>query len=60
MATYYGYGDAIKGERIVARTRKIGKSKLIQYSGQHKGTELKLEKEAFCVIDREIQPVRNK
>jgi len=60
MSTYYNKGDAIEGERIIAETQKIGKKEIIQKSKQHRGTRLKLEKWAFCVIDRPVVPIRNK
>ncbi|MBN2356637.1 hypothetical protein JXO59_11040 [candidate division KSB1 bacterium] len=60
MPIHYKLGDAIEGERIIAKTQKIGKYALIRKSSQHRGTEIHLEKWAFCVIDREIRAIRDK
>ena len=60
MPVYYKKGDAIKGERVIAKTRKVGKIDIIRMSNKHRGKQIMLEKLAYCVIDREIEPIRMK
>ena len=49
MPTYYNYGDAIRGERIICQLRRINKPRTISGTYAHRALELTLA-DAYCVI----------
>jgi len=55
---YFNEGDALRGHKIIAKARKVSKTRLIHASGAHKSTEIDLIDNAYCVIDRELESVR--
>lgn len=60
MTVLFDAGDAIKGDKVIAKARKSSKMKLINYTSSHKGIEYILTGSVFCVIDKAIKSVREK
>lgn len=60
MRTLYEVGDALKGERIAVRARKIGRIEVSARKGTstHKIQTTKLTGSAYCVIERPLRAVR--
>lgn len=56
----YKIGDELLGKRIAARAREVTRLRLIQLSGPHKGTALKLKGSAYCVIEVPLKSVHEK
>lgn len=58
MPVYCNKGDAIKGEKIAAQGRKIGRIRIVPGSGAHRARATELEGDAYCVIERPMRAVR--
>ena len=58
--TYYDQGDAIKGEKIIAKGRRFSDPKAIEFSSRHHGTQYTITRGGFCVIDRPVKSVRER
>ncbi len=56
MPTYYNYGDAIEGERIVCQFRRISKPGTISGTHAHRAREITLN-DAYCVIRKPFRRV---
>lgn len=56
---HFNPGAALKAERIAFQTRKLViDNKLIQMTGNHKGTRGTLQINSYAVIDRAFKTVR--
>jgi hypothetical protein len=47
-------GAAIRGEKVTAQFRKIGRVEVVHGSSTHKIQRAKLEGSVFCIIDRPL------
>lgn len=56
MSVHYGISDSIQGERIACQFRKKNSEKLIQMTGNHRGTRMIISGNVYCVI--EVQMMR--
>ena len=48
----YEQGCCIRGEKITAQARRVGRTELTTGTSTHKIQQLKLEGSVMCVIDR--------
>ncbi len=48
-------GDELRGDRILAEARKIGKPKVIIKTGRHRAIQVKLWENAYCVIEKKLR-----
>ena len=60
MTKYFQKGDALVGDKIIARARKVVDRKLVHHTGKDKALGFALVGSAYCVIDRPIRSVREK
>ncbi|WP_413861786.1 hypothetical protein [Methanobrevibacter sp. UBA417] len=58
MSTYTKAGDTIKGDKIIAEARQIGKIVIINKSGRHKAQRISLKDNAKCIIERELRFIK--
>ena len=59
MGVYTKKGDILKGNIIRVEARKIGKIHVIVKSGRHKVKKTVLRDNAICVIDRELEFIKD-
>ncbi|MCL2157753.1 MAG: hypothetical protein FWH54_07005 [Methanobrevibacter sp.] len=55
MPIYVKKGDGIRGDKIIAESRKISNVQIIAKSGRHKAQRIVLKDNATCVIDKETK-----
>jgi hypothetical protein len=60
MAELTNVGDAIRGEKVIAKARAVGRPQLIQFSGRHKGSQIVLRDTVYCVISIPLKGIANK
>lgn len=58
MAQLFEVGDSIKGDRLVAEARKLGKIKVIAKSGRHQAQQIVLWENAFCMVEKKLRFVQ--
>jgi len=56
---YTEAGSAIRGERVTAQFRKIGRVMVITGSSTHQIQQAKLEGTVFCIVDRPLNFLRD-
>ena len=60
MPTYSKKGDALKGDKIVGQAREVQGPIIIQMTGGHRGRRVSLNRDAYCVIEREFRALLEK
>lgn len=57
MTIHYKEGDALQGERIAVRARRIDIGPVVQGSSRHRIQTAKLRDSAYCVIEKPLRLV---
>lgn len=60
MPDYTNAGDALRGEKVTAKARHVGKPRLIVLSSSHKGSQIILRDSVYCVIDTPLRAIQHK
>lgn len=55
MPTLYEEGDSLHGYRITIRARRLGKPKVIAFSGRHRTQMIVAQDDVHCVIDMPLK-----
>ncbi len=58
MSIHYKAGDALKGDMLIGRARKLTKLRTVVFSGRHKSQQLMLQENAFCRIEKKLRFVK--
>ena len=60
MTVHKKEGDALLGDRIAVKARRIGKTRLIEDTSAHRCQSTKLRGSAYCVIESPLRSVRER
>jgi hypothetical protein len=55
----YHAGACIRGEKVTAQARKVGRTEVVHGTSTHKIHQMKLEGSVMCVIDRPMNYLRD-